>query len=149
MIYAQFMDTLRLSQEVPQATVSLLPLHIQYSGPANTKEYFSNTKSTEKVGKEEREIAYFRGCRLVGHKTNWNGKYRGYILNKSETIAHANPADTEGIANGTAEIKNVKVYNPIAKFDEMTIYGHDNVIELTSQWRMVSEWSEISDAIHS
>lgn len=142
------MDTLRTSLEVPNAAVSLLPMHVQYSGPAKTKEFFSGTKTTENVGSEEREVAYFRGCRLVGDKTNWDGRYQGYIMNKSEAIAHSDPSDAEGIANGTAEIRNVKVYSPVAKFDQMTLYGHDNVVESNSQWRTVSEWATISDAIH-
>lgn len=143
------MDNFRVSKAVPEANVSLVPMHIQYSGPANTADYFTDTKSIEKIGNEQREVAYFRGCRLVGDKTDWNGKYHGYIVNKSETIAHADPTDSEGIANGTAEIKNVKVFDTVGQFSELTMYGHDNPLELTSQWRMVSEWAEISDAIHS
>lgn len=53
----------------PEVEANLVPVHIQYTGEAKTKEYFTNTK--DKI--DGNDIAYFRGLKLVGRPVNVNG----------------------------------------------------------------------------
>lgn len=137
------LDVIHTDIDVPTINANIIPCHIQYSGVANTKDYFTPSKKQETTTTGEQvEVSYFRGCKLVGKKVNLSENYTGYLINKSESLATAEEGSTE-------EYKTVNTYIPVAKFDEMIIFGHDSPAELTSQWGLINEWKEISDVIHS
>jgi ribonuclease H2 subunit C len=54
--------------ECPQVVANLIPAHIQYTGQANTQEYFTNSKIHH-----EHVEAYFRGLKLIGKLVETNG----------------------------------------------------------------------------
>lgn len=98
----------------PPVVANLIPMHVQYTGVANTKEYFTNSKSysTNTEG-------YFRGLKLVGKPVDITG--RAYLLDNKD----------EG-------------YTSVAQFDQFTIYGHDsleaeNQWELVNEWIEVGD----------
>lgn len=124
--------------EAPEMTANLVPMFIRHNGSADTEKYFTPSKTVQQYAGQDVDVAYFRGCRLVGTKTVFDD-YEGYVMNTSESLAQ----------NDDGSISTIKSYTPIAKFDGIHIYGHDSPPELANQWALVNEWKQISDIIHS
>lgn len=136
-------DVINTSEDVPIMHGNIVPCHIQYSGAANTKDYFTPSKKQDTLPTGEQvEVAYYRGCKLVGKNMNISNDYSGYLINKSESLARVEDETSE-------DYLTVNTYTPVAKFEEITVYGHDTVPELTSQWGLIQEWKDISEVIHS
>lgn len=139
-------DTIQIP-DVPRVAAHLVPCHIQYSGPANTKEYFTPTKSNETRDDAPVDIAYFRGLRLVGQTTNLRDlKLRGYLLDKSESIERQEQHSEDPYSE--PQLVTVHTHTAIASFDTLTVYGHDSVVERDNQWRLLDEWAEMAEIIH-
>ncbi|KAI5966125.1 hypothetical protein CANMA_003371 [Candida margitis] len=112
------MPVITCSDKVSKVEASLLPMHLQYSGPANTSDYFTLSKTTETQNDgSEIKTAYFRGCRLVAKEVNLkDSNVEGYIINKNEVLQRKlNEED------GTEEVKTVKNYSAAASFDKLTL----------------------------
>mmetsp|Transcript_1479 Transcript_1479/g.1600 ORF Transcript_1479/g.1600 Transcript_1479/m.1600 type:complete len:139 (+) Transcript_1479:23-439(+) len=136
-------DVINANKDVPTTHGNIIPCHIQYSGVANTKDYFTPSKKQETLTTGEKvEVAYFRGCRLLGKNVNISNDYNGYLINKSESLAKVDDETSE-------DYITVNTYTPVARFEKFTVYGHDTIPELTNQWGLIQEWKEISDLIHS
>lgn len=128
----------------PVINASLLPMHIQYTGPAKTQDYFtpSKMKETRNDGTEI-DIAYFRGCKLVGKTIDLKANdVGGYIVNRSEHLGRV------GNEDGSEDIKSFATFTPTAKFDKLVLYGHDTTVELNNQWGLIPEFLEVSKIIH-
>lgn len=142
--------------EIPITTANLIPCHIQYNGSANTKDFFTTSRTTETTDEGKvNEIAYFRGLRLVGEKFDLNKKgYTGYLINKSESIERVQSNNTDvydeevSYVQQDEELVTVNTYNPTAMFNDFIVYGHDMIAELDCQWKLIDEWDQISDIIH-
>ncbi|ODV78129.1 ribonuclease H1 small subunit [Suhomyces tanzawaensis NRRL Y-17324] len=130
-------DSIQALEDVPKVVANVLPLHIQYSGPAKANEYFTASRCTEQLGDKTVDVAYFRGSRLVGQESHL-GENTGYIVNASESLAH----DEEG------EVKTIKTYTSVAQFNQLNIFGHDSLAELDNQWSLLNEWVGISHVLH-
>ena len=124
--------------DVPAVTVNILPVKIQYTGPANTKDYFTPSKIIDKSQDRDVTTAYFRGLKLAGETVDLGDKV-GYICNSTERLKEL--ADT-------LDIETVREYSPIAKFDQFTVYGHDSSTSENNKWKMMKEWEAISDAVN-
>lgn len=140
------MSLITCFDKVPKVEASLLPMHLQYSGPANTSNYFTPSKTIEKQNDgSEVKTAYFRGCRLVAKEVNLKDcNVEGCVINKNEVLQRETNDE-----DGTELVKTVKNYSAIASFDKMTLYGHDSEIELSNQWSLIPEYLEISSIIHN
>lgn len=137
------LDVIHTSEDVPKVHANIIPCHVQYNGTANTKDYFTPSKKQETLHNgQQSQVAYFRGCKLVGEDTDIKDDYTGYLINKTESLARSEDAESE-------EYVTVNTYTPVAKFEELTVYGHDSAPELTNQWGLIKEWKDISEVIHS
>lgn len=134
---------------IPTVAANLLPCHIQYTGDANTETYFTPSKTTEiNENNEVKDVAHFRGLKLVGVTIKLNDLgYTGYLLNKSESIEKVQTEYSEEFEQ-EAEIKTVYTHTPVAKFHDLTVYGHDAPVEPSCQWNLIGEWQKLSDVIH-
>ena len=105
----QYVNNKITNESAKEVVASVVPMNIQYSGPANTEDYFapSKTQETQPDG-TLLDVAYFRGCKLVG-KTLELDKYdvKGYVINKSEHLV----SDKE-----TGEVKTAVTYIPVGNF---------------------------------
>ncbi|KAK6205123.1 ribonuclease H2 non-catalytic subunit-domain-containing protein [Scheffersomyces amazonensis] len=138
-------DTVNISNDVPEIVANLVPVHIEYSGSANTQEYFTDSKIRE----DGHEVAYFRGCKLVGNNVDFANNYTAYVMNKSESLIRIQDNGNNEF-NGLEEtVKSVNSYNPVGKFTSINVYGHDAPLSQTNQWQLVNEWHDISEIIHS
>lgn len=124
---------------VPEMTANLVPMLIRHSGCANSDEYFTPSKSIQQYAGQEVDVAYFRGCRLVGTKASYDD-YEGYVMTPSESLEQSDDG---------SNITTAKTYTPVAKFDGIHVFGHDSPAEVANQWALVNEWKLISDIIHS
>lgn len=57
-----------VKERTPIFSANIVSIQIQHTGPANTKDFFSQSRKTEKVNDQEVEVVYFRGRKLVGKK---------------------------------------------------------------------------------
>ncbi|EMG48430.1 hypothetical protein G210_1001 [Candida maltosa Xu316] len=136
------MSTIQTNNEsTKDVAASLIPMCVQYSGPANTEEYFttSKTRETQQDG-TTLETAYFRGCKLVGRTIDLSqSKVQGYVINKSEHLV---------VDEATGDVKTASTYIPVAKFNELTVYGHDTPASSSNQWSLIPEYLSISNIVH-
>lgn len=141
-------DSIQIPTEIPTVAANILPCHIQHTGSANTKDFFTPSTYTSTDAKEG-EVAYFRGLKLVGEKVPLKDLgYTGYVLGKSESVVNASHNEDDILADRTEDLTTVHTYVAKAAFDSLKIYGHDMKVEQTDQWRLLSEWSALSEAIH-
>lgn len=130
---------INVCNQVPLVRVNILPIAIQYTGPAETDKFFTTSVSLDVEGHKKVHTSQFRGLKLVGEEVNLRGKL-GYILSSSEFMVQ----DTQ-----LGEPMMAKQYSALARFDTINVYGHDNTVPLTSKWKLMREWDEIAQTIHS
>lgn len=142
-------DSIKVPEDIPTLSASLLPCHIQYTGEADTETYFTPSKTTEiNENNEKKNIAHFRGLKLVGETTDLKELgYTGFLVNKSEAIERVKQ-DYEQDFDHESAIKTVFTHTAVAKFNEFTVYGHDAPAEPTNQWKLIGEWQQLSSVIH-
>lgn len=126
--------------------VNVVPMQIHYNGEANTQEYFTSSRTTETIGDKKVDVAYFRGCKLVGEAHPLKS-HTGYLLNASERLARKD--NYENDTYGEEEVITVKTHTPVANFDEIEVFGHDSLVESTNPWALVDGWTNIADILHS
>lgn len=124
--------------DVPEYEANLVPMHIEYNGPANTEEFFTPSKSLLDAPVT---TAYFRGLKLVGTPIPLPKDATAYVLNKEETIVAA-PDTKEGFRTSFN-------YTPVARFSKVTGFGHDSALATNSQYLLMTEWDQISDILHA
>lgn len=125
-----------ITDSVPEVRASIVPMLIQYTGEANTEDFYTASRRT-KDGTSE---AQFRGLRLLGQTLDIGNK-NAFVLASSEYLVQ-DPSDPENI-------QTAKQYAPVAKIKDFTIFGHDSFAPLNSKWKLMSEWDTVADAIHS
>lgn len=129
-----------LNEAAPPVHVNVMPVKIQYSGDADTKNFFTSTKAMEDFESKRVTTANFRGLRLVGEDITLVNKV-GHVCNYHELLV--SDPKREG------EIMTCKEYSSDARFESLTIFGHDSLPPRSSKWRLIEEWDAIADAIHS
>lgn len=131
------MSKLSVHDDVPLAAVNVVPFKIQYTGDANTLQYFTPSKQVSVENGQRVVTADFRGLHLKGQEIPL-GKKRGFVCTASEYLVQ----DEQG------DVLARKQYTSVAKFDSLTVFGHDAVPPLSSKWRLIEEWDAIASAIH-
>jgi len=116
--------------ECRNTVANLVPVHIEYTGEANTSEFFTPTKTVS----DDIVTAYFRGLKLVG--TTVDLKYDGYVMRKD--LIESDP---------TSLVPLDSSYKAIKKFNQFTVFGHDSK-DTSNQWLQVNEWKQVSDILH-
>lgn len=133
-------DKVETQVEVPLSKLSIIPVLIDYSGPARTDEYFTSSRTTRtKQNGDVIEEAYFRGLKLVGKNIELLKGYKGFAVNKVESLDNSGTGDSPKISNK---------FVPIASFDDLTVFGHDSCVNRMDQWMLIEEWEEISKIVH-
>ncbi|RLV92272.1 hypothetical protein JA1_003332 [Spathaspora sp. JA1] len=137
------MSSIKVDDSVTsEVVVSLVPMHIQYTGTAKTQDYFTPSKIRPDT-KNENHVAYFRGCKLVGNPIDLSSsQLKGYIINKTEHLTRSEGDDDQN------EITSISNYTPEVAFKELMIYGHDVPVESNNQWSLVPEYSKINNILH-
>ncbi|RCK59642.1 hypothetical protein Cantr_07344 [Candida viswanathii] len=118
------MSTIETNHEsTPTVTASLIPMSVQYSGPAKTDDYFTPSKMQEpQPNGPPLDVAYFRGCKLVGKTIDLKeSNLQGYVVNKSEHLVRD---------EASGDVKTAATFTPLAKFNDLTVYGHDTPVAL-------------------
>lgn len=134
------MTSISVPENLQKVELNVVPFRIQNTGSANTNAYFTPSKYQEKIGERVELTAQFRGLRLVGEDIPL-GEKKGYILSGSELLVPA-PEEENGYSTVTQYVAQ-------AHFDKMTLYGHDSIVPLTSQWKLAGEWDAIANVLHS
>lgn len=127
-------------KDVPLVNVNLVPCKIQYTGPSNTEEFFTPSKKSEKWQEQDVVTASFRGLKFIGENIELKNKV-GYICNSTETL-EMNPDEPE-------KIETLKELKPVAKFEGITVYGHDSRPSENNKWKLLNEWDAVAEAIHA
>lgn len=126
-----------VNDSVPSFKANILPFQIQYTGEANTEDYFAPSKRPIDGNNLE---AQFRGIKVIGHPVELRSS-KAYILSHSEHLVQ-DPSNPE-------EVKTAKQYTSVGRINDITLYGHDTLPPLNSKWELLQEWDSVSSAIHS
>ncbi|MCJ1287725.1 hypothetical protein MMC26_007077 [Xylographa opegraphella] len=152
---------------IPKLTPNILPCRINHSGPVNASKRYWNVEDDEKG----RKMAYFRGRKLLGREVKLSDSYRGAVIcdtdrvlplsdspnasdfdAKAPTTAKSTVEDDEGEGgdDGEDDIEPTKVLEEVATFDEILVWGHEQVPGEDDVFvRGVQEWLGFAEAMHS
>ena len=146
-------------------TPNILPCHIHHSGPiAITSTHWRPTAAitTSAQSKKPVSTAYFRGRKLLGRRMRVPEHYTGYLLQKTDKLvpqkvtgsphAHISFDGLEGVEMGLEDGEekevDVKVMDCLAGFDEIVVWGHDQVPDEDDEYgRGVDEWIAFAEAV--
>jgi len=139
------MLAIRKTTASDSTSINILPCRINQSGPTKvTKRYWQPRAEANKT-----KTAHFRGRRLRGRVVKLPEQYRGIVLKPSDQtiIEPILPADDDE----EPELPEpVKVVEEVSNFDEMTIWGHDQLPASDDNFiNGVEEWISFAEAIHS
>lgn len=126
--------------DLPDAELNLVPCKIQYTGPADANKLFTTSKRPERWQNKNVVTSSFRGLKLIGEEVPLRQK-AGYVCNTTELVKECENED--------AGSESIKEFTAIAKFEKLTVYGHDSCAPATNKWKMLNEWDEVANAIHS
>ena len=107
------------------STVSILPCHIDYNGPAPVEEYFKD---------------HFRGRKLVGTEVKLPVGYTGHVLDSSDKGRTTYTDNTQ-----TEE----RTWHEKSRFERVTVYGNSAAVGDDSVYvRGIVEWTALAGVIH-
>jgi len=133
------------SSAADTTSINILPCRINHDGPTKvTKRYWQPRTEADNT-----RTAHFRGRRLRGRVVKVPGQYQGLVLKASDRtiIEPVLPAEDDD----EPELREpVKVVEEVSTFNEMTIWGHDQIPASDDPLiKGVEEWISFAEAIHS
>lgn len=126
-------------------SINILPCRINHTGPTKvTKRYWQPRTETDNT-----KTAHFRGRRLRGEVVKLPENYQGLVLKATDqTIIEPVPPAEEDEEPELPE--PVKIVEVVSTFEEVTIWGHDQVPASDDTFvKGVEEWISFAEAIHS
>ena len=127
-----------------KTSINILPCRINHNGPTKvTKRYWQPRTEADNT-----RTAHFRGPRLRGRAVRIPEKYQGFVLKATDKTIIEPLMPTE--EDEEPELPQpVKAVEEVAVFDEMVVWGHDQVpASDDSLVKGVEEWIAFAEAIH-
>lgn len=127
-----------------KSVLNVLPCRIDHDGPAKvTKRYW-----TTRIEADGTKTSDFRGRRLRGRVVKVPRGYRGRVLKATEK-AVVEPTLNMDEDEESNPITPVKIADEVSTFEEMVVWGHDQVPATDDSFVIsVEEWTAFADAIH-
>ncbi|KAG8696233.1 hypothetical protein FRC09_008643 [Ceratobasidium sp. 395] len=130
-------------------TPQLLPLHIEYDGPAPIETYFS-------VDRDEKgnKVAAFRGRTMYGVDLTLPDGYSGVVLRTGEENQAETPKKKRGVIDVDAEDEDDASetrLGPGQAFDKIGLWRADVPVDLKSDEyaRALGEWTRMAALVHA
>ncbi|OJD40608.1 ribonuclease h1 h2 small subunit [Diplodia corticola] len=139
----------RSSQHSGKCTPNLLPCRIDHNGPVNAADRYWRPEEQN----DGKQIAHFRGRKLLGRKLPLPDGYRGAVLSNTNRVL---PQADTGRENGASEEGEdqrieVRVMEEVGEFDEVVVWGHevapDEIEDAYSKG--IGEWISFAESIHA
>lgn len=127
-----------------KTSINILPCRINHNGPTKvTKRYWQPQTEADNI-----RTAHFRGRRLRGRVVRVPEKYLGLVLKATDKTIIESVLPTED--DEEPELPEpVKVVEEVSTFDEIAIWGHDQVpASDDSLVKGIEEWTAFAEAIH-
>lgn len=124
--------------------INILPCCINHNGAIKvTKRYWQPRTEANNT-----KTAHFRGRKLRGKVVKLTGNYQGLVLKATdETITDPVLPAEDDVDPELPE--PVKVMEEVSTFDELTIWGHDQVPASDDSFvKGIEEWVAFAEAIH-
>lgn len=124
-------------------TPQLLPVHIEYDGPAPVDTYFNPTKD------ENGKVAAFRGRIMRGVDLALPEGYAGVVLNTNASESKEQDKNSRSKAKARVENgddgKETRL-NPVSTFTEIGLWRADVLVDLKSDEyaRALDEWTRMA-----
>ena len=140
---------LAISQTIASdaVAVNVLPCRINHTGPTKVKKRFWQPQSSA----DGTKIAYFRGRKLHGRCVKLPEKYQGLVLKQSDkVVVDLPPPLIDEEDDEEPELPQpVKVVDQVATFEEVTVWGHDQLPAADDAMvKGTEEWISFAEAIH-
>jgi len=140
------MLALRTPNSRSSVDCNLLPCQIKHTGAADASQKHWEVTTEENGSK----TAYFRGRKLVGKDVKLPEGYSGLVIeNTDEVVPSAAPVDED--ENDTEKEVETKVFNGVASFEKITIWGHESVGDEDGNGVLkgINEWMGLASKIHT
>jgi len=128
-----------------KTSINILPCRIGHNGPTKvTRRYWQPRTEADNT-----RTAHFRGRRLRGRVVRVPEKYQGLVLKTTDKTIIEPVMPTE--EDEEPELPEpVKLMDEVAIFDEMVVWGHDQVPASDDTLvKGAEEWIAFAEAIHS
>ncbi|KAH6889122.1 ribonuclease H2 non-catalytic subunit-domain-containing protein [Thelonectria olida] len=138
--------SLTADEKAPKAVANILPCRIHHNGPITPVADYWNPTSADDGSK----IAYFRGRKLQGKSIKLPEQCRGVVVErKTDEIPPVETVDR--IEDGEEVPERIGSMQVTAEFDELVVWGHEDLADATSDpyIRSMEEWLQVADQIHS
>lgn len=143
------MLAIRKASTVDKSSINILPCRINHDGPTKvTKRYWGPRNENDGS-----KTAHFRGRRLRARVVKIPEGYEGLVLKSTDRILvePVQPLEPQSEDDDEPEElpEPVKIAEHVSTFDEMTIWGHDQVPTADDSFaKGVEEWITFAEAIH-
>ena len=134
------------SSSFDESSVNILPCRIDHNGPAKVTKRFWQPRTEA----DSTKTAHFRGRRLRGKTIKVPEKYQGLVLKATDKtiIEPVQPAEDDDEEEPELP-EPVKVVDEVSTFDEMIVWGHDQVPAADDSFvKGIEEWIAFAEAIH-
>jgi len=133
------------SSTCDKTSVNILPCCINHDGPTKvTRRYWQPRVEANKI-----KTAHFRGRRLRGKVIKIPEKHQGLVLKATDktVIEPVLPGEDDEEPELPEPVRVVEV---VSTFDEMVLWGHDEVPASDDSFaKGIEEWIGFAEAIHS
>jgi len=114
-----------------------IPAKIDYEGPANVKNFFTNFTSQNEKESNTPLFNAFRGRPLNGRIVHLPKNYSAWVIQSANRNSSNVSED---------ETKSVK-YVPMARTNKITVWNYDKEGDLDNPLSRALQWTEICDAL--
>ncbi|KAK9472992.1 ribonuclease H2, subunit C [Dipodascopsis tothii] len=136
-----------------RAQVHVLPCHIEYDGPAALERYWrveplpAAEVPPDAVG-DAFQLAYFRGCRLLGRRVALPEGYIGCIVPPTDVEQPPREAmDLDDESDDDADDAPPRVWQATDAFDALTVWEQDDVPGTANAWASVDGWIAFAEQL--
>ncbi|KAL1303571.1 hypothetical protein AAFC00_006939 [Neodothiora populina] len=138
-------------KSAPACLVNILPCKVHHNGQVNASQRHWDPQSSE----DGKEMAYFRGRKLIGRALNIPEGYKGVVVEKTDRCLLQPPSSSMADADeeeeeADVEAPEVKIVKESASFDKITVWDHEaQPLDDSPHIKGVQEWMAFAQSMHS
>jgi len=129
-----------------KSTVNVLPCCINHTGATKVTKRYWRPRNEDDGSK----TAHFRGRQLRARIVKIPERYEGLVLKSTDkTFLEPIEPSPEDDEEPEEPLETVKIAERVATFDQLTIWGHDQIPSMDDTFvKGVEEWIAFAGAIH-
>ncbi|KAI9857152.1 MAG: 3'-5' exonuclease [Vezdaea acicularis] len=135
-----------------KCSANILPCRISHTGPVSSSERYWKPQK-----EDDKNVAYFRGRRLLGKTIRIPDGYQGAVVERTERmlpVADKKMSSVIGSGDdedGDDEPEQVNILEETNTFDEIVVWGHETLPDDMDDpyVKGIEEWIPFAEAMHS